>query len=71
MRDDEEHVEAPQRTFKESRPPQKFSSYMALMSNIIDSKPTTFQKAANQQIWRDAMVEEYSSIMKNDVYVVL
>ena len=36
LRDAEEHVEAPSRTFKESKPPAIFSSYMALMSSISD-----------------------------------
>jgi hypothetical protein len=37
------------------------------MSNILDSEPSSFQEATNQQVWRDAMVEDYTSIMKNDV----
>jgi hypothetical protein len=37
------------------------------MSNILDPEPSTFQEATNQQVWWDAMVEEYTSIMKNDV----
>lgn len=42
------------------------------MSNIIDSEPSNFQEAIGQQVWRDAMMEEYRSIMKNDVwYIVL
>jgi hypothetical protein len=40
LRDAEEHVEAPRSTFKESRPPRQFPSYMALMSDIIYSEPT-------------------------------
>ena len=38
------------------------------MSNIINSEPSNFQKAVDQLVWRDAMVEEYTSIMKNDVW---
>ena len=40
---------------------------MALMSNIIDFEPSIFQEAASQQVWKGAMMEEYQSIMKNDV----
>jgi hypothetical protein len=36
---------------------------MALMSSILDSEPSNFQEAADQQVWHDAMVE-YTSIMK-------
>jgi hypothetical protein len=38
LRDAQEHVEAPKITFRESRPSQKFLTYMALMTNIIDSE---------------------------------
>jgi hypothetical protein len=40
---------------------------MALMINIIDSEPSSFEEAANQHVWRDAMVEKHNSIMRNDV----
>jgi transposase InsO family protein len=71
LRDAQEHVEAPKTTFRESRPPRKFSTYMALMTNIIDSEPSNFEEATNQQVWRDAMVEEHNSIMKNDVWEIV
>jgi hypothetical protein len=38
------------------------------MSYIIDTKPSCHGEAANQQVWQDAMIEEYQSIMKNDVW---
>jgi hypothetical protein len=40
---------------------------MVLMNNILDFEPFSFQEVAGQQVWEDAMVEEYISIMKNDV----
>jgi hypothetical protein len=43
---------------------------MALMRNILDSEPSSFQEAVDQ-VWRDAMVEEYTSIMKNDVWDIV
>ena len=55
---------APPGTFKESKVPQKYSN---LMSKLIDAKPSTYKEAANLQGWNDAMIEEYDSIMKNDV----
>ena len=42
-------------------------NYMSLI-NIIDSEPSTYEEATEQQVWKDAMVEEYQSIMKNDVW---
>ena len=40
---------------------------MEIMCDIIDFKPYSFEENSKQQVWQYAMVEEYSSIMKNDV----
>jgi hypothetical protein len=71
LRDAREHVEPPRSTFRESRPPRKFPQYMALMTNIIDSEPSNFEEAGNQHVWRDAMVEEHNSNMRNDVWEIV
>ena len=44
---------------------------MAPMSHIIDYDPSSYEEVANQQVGRDAMMEEYQSIMKNDVWDVV
>ena len=41
------------------------------MSNIIDSEPSTFEEVVEKAKWKDAMMEEYQSIMKNDVWKVI
>ena len=41
------------------------------MSQLIGVEPSTHKEAASQQVWIDAMIEEYSSIMKNDVWEVV
>ena len=41
------------------------------MSHIIDTEPSSYEEAAGQSVWRDAMMEEYQSIMKNDVWDVV
>jgi hypothetical protein len=61
----------PKGSFRERKGPNKFSSYVALMSNIINSKPSTFEEATEKPEWKDAMMEEYQSIMKNDVWEVV
>jgi hypothetical protein len=43
---------------------------MTLMSHIIDSKPSSYEEAADQEAWKDSMMKEYQSIMKNDVWEV-
>ena len=37
---------------------------MALMIDLINSEPSSFGEAAQHDVWQDAMVEEYESIMK-------
>ena len=41
---------------------------MALVASIHDSEPSTFEKTSQHHVRRDAMMEEYHSIMKNDVW---
>ena len=41
------------------------------MSQLISSEPSPYEEAASKQIWVDAMIEEYKSIMKNDVWEVV
>jgi hypothetical protein len=62
---------APSGTFRESKRPQIFAGYVTHMSHISNAKPTTFEDVAQQQLWKDAMVEECQSIMKNDVWEVV
>ena len=59
---------APSHSIREKKRPRKFSSYSALLSHIIDSEPCSFDEANKLQVWRDAIMEEYQSIMKNDVW---
>jgi hypothetical protein len=61
----------PKGSFRERNKPHKFSRYVALMRNIIDSEPSTFEEVVEKQEWKDAMMEEYQSIMKNDVWEVV
>jgi hypothetical protein len=44
---------------------------MALMCDVIDSEPSRFEEASKLQVWQDAMVEEYSSIMTNNVWDIV
>ena len=64
---DAEGHETPHGTSRESKRSQGFSSYVALMNHILDSEPTDYEEASRHQVWENAMVEEYQSIMKNDV----
>jgi hypothetical protein len=38
---------------------------------LIDSEPSTFVEASKHKVWKDAMIEEYDSILKNDVWTAV
>ena len=41
------------------------------MSHISDSEPSSFEEAVGSQVWKDAMMEQYQSIIKNDVWDIV
>jgi hypothetical protein len=51
--------------------PKPFSSYLALMCDILEKEPTYFEEAIQKKEWVDAMTEEYQSIIKNDVWEIV
>ena len=56
---------------RESRQPKRFGSYIELVTDIIETEPSGYEEAASQQVWREAMVGEYASIIKNDVWEIV
>ena len=56
------------RTSKRSNP---YSSYIALMCDLVDQEPTSYEEAAHKKEWVEAMTKEYQSIMKNDVWDIV
>jgi hypothetical protein len=44
---------------------------VALLCDIIDVEPTCYEEFAEKKVWKDAMIEEYQSIIKNDVWDVV
>ena len=47
------------------------SEYVALLCDFIDKEPSNYEEATEQKEWKDAMIKEYQSIMKNDVWDVV
>ena len=43
---------------------------MALVASLCDLEPSTFEEASQHHVWR-AIMEEYHSIMKNDVWEIV
>ena len=44
---------------------------MALVGECVDTEPSSFEEAVQQPVWVDAMVEEYESIIWNNVWDVV
>ena len=44
---------------------------MALVASLRDSEPSTFEEPSQHHVWQDAMMDEYHSIMKNDVWEIV
>jgi hypothetical protein len=68
---EEEKIVAPKGTFKESKRPHRYGGYVALMSNINDAELSSFEEANKLQVWKDTMLEEYKSILKNNVWDIM
>lgn len=68
---EDETVGALKRQVRESTTPQRFSSYIAMVIDIIEIEPSSYEEAFTQSVWREVVAEEYASIMKNDVWEVV
>ena len=56
---------------REGKRTSSYSSYVALLCDIINKEPSNYEEAAEKKEWKDAMIKEYQSIMKNDVWDVV
>ena len=57
--------------YKERKRTRSYSGYVALLFDIIDKEPSNYEEAVEKKEWKDAMIEEYQLIMKNDVWDVV
>ena len=56
---------------RESKISIPYINYVALLCDIIDKEPSNYEEAAKKKEWKDAMIEEYQSIMMNDVWEIV
>ena len=47
----------PKRAARESKVPERFCSYVAMVSSISESEPS-YEQVAGEQVWRNSMVED-------------
>ena len=50
---------APYMTSIERKSPRNYSSYVALLCDIIDANPSNYEEATERKEWNDVMIEEY------------
>ena len=56
---------------RERKRTRSYSRHVALLCDFIDKEPCSYEEATEWKEWKDAMIEEYQSIMKNDVWDVV
>ena len=62
---------APSGFVRESKRPKRFSGYIENMIDLSKVEPTNPSDAIKHSAWKEAMTEEYQSIMKNDVWEIV
>ena len=58
-------------TSREIKRNHTHSNYVALLCDINYAYPSSYEEATEKKEWKDAMIEVYQSIMKNDVWDVV
>ena len=56
---------------RERKRTRSYFGYVALLCDFIDKEPSNYEEATEWKEWKDSMIKEYQSIMKNDVWDVV
>ena len=62
-----ENVGAPISQRRQRRSIERHIGYMELMGECVVTEPSSFKEVVQHPVWVDAMVEEYDSIVCNNV----
>ena len=60
----------PEENLRERKRTRSYCNYVALLCDFIDKEPSKYVEVVEWKELKDAMIEEYQSIMKNDVWDV-
>ena len=71
MHDVRENVGETTSQHRQRRSPDWYIGYMALMSEIVDTSPSSFKEVLEKLVLVDVMVEKYDSIIRNSVWEVV
>ena len=58
-----ERYGASEEMHRERKKTRSYISYVALLCDIIDKEPSNYQEESEKKEWKDAMIEEYQSII--------
>ena len=56
---------------EKAKRPNPYNNYVALLCDIIDKEPSTYEEDAEKKEWKDAMIEEYQLMIKYDVWEIV
>ena len=56
---------------RERKRTNPYKNYVSLLCDIIVKEPSTCEEATEKKECKDAMIKEYQSIMKNDVWEIV
>jgi len=71
MLDARENVGQPSSQRRKKRSSKRYTGYMALVGECVDSEPSSFNEVVQRLVWVDEMVEKYNSIVWNCVWDVV
>ena len=62
-----ESNEIPRRSSQQIQIPSRYKDYALIMQVMNVVEPVNYEQAKDHKEWRNAMNEEYESIMKNEI----
>ena len=71
LMDARENMGEPSSQRRQRRSLERYTGYMALAGECVETEPSSFEEAMQQPILVVAMVEEYDSIVRNSVLDVV
>lgn len=71
LQDVRENVEVPTSHLRQRRSPNQYTGYMDVISELVETQPSSFEEVVEKPVWVNAMVEEYDFIVRNNVWEVV
>ena len=69
--DAEKVVGPPTTQHRQRQSLDRYTGYMALVSQCVVTSPSSFEEGVEEPAWADAMIEEYDSIVRNSAWEIV